>query len=500
MKIYTAQQIRNADAFTIKNEPISSIDLMERASNQVYKWLISKYSKQTKFSIFCGVGNNGGDGLAVARLLHQKGYSVQVFEVLFSKKTSVDYGINRKRLEGLKIPISILQAPKDIQELIENTTIIDAIFGSGLSREVDGWVGELITQLNLIKSTKISIDIASGLFSENNDANNGPIFKPHYTLSFQFQKLAFMFPENQIYVGKVKVLPIGISEEYILTETTGYFTLERFTAKLIHRKSNKFDYKNTYGHALMIGGSFGKMGAMILASHACLKSGAGLVSAHVPYLGNDILQNSLPEAMTLPDTDPKILTELKDLENYSAIGVGPGMGTRSKTQKLFYEILCSAKQPLVIDADALNILSENPDWINLLPNGSVLTPHLGELNRLLLTGKKPLERLKITKDFTKKNKVFVIIKGAHTSLVCPDGEVFFNTTGNPGMATAGSGDVLTGIITGLLSQGYEPKQAALLGVYIHGLAGDIGIKTESRESLLASNIVENLGKAFKKLK
>lgn len=501
MKIYTAQQVRKADIFTIKNEPITSVDLMERAANGAFNWLTKKFKKKTSFSIFCGVGNNGGDGLVIARMLYQKGFPVNVYEVQFSSNYSEDYSTNKKRLEDLGIPVFEVKPDSDLLSIEYGNVIIDCVFGSGLSKEIDEdqWIGVLISKLNKQLCTRISIDIASGLFCEDNDTNDGVIFKPDYTLTFQFPKLAFLFPHNSIYVGEFRVIPIGISEEFMLTESTQFFTTEKFTAKLIRKKGSKFDYKGTYGHALIMAGSYGKMGAAVLATKSCLKSGAGLVTAHLPNSGNDIMQISVPEVMTWTDYQSDFLSELKETGSFSSIGIGPGIGKKQETQHLLHSLLKTYKKPMVLDADALNILSENKEWLKLIPKGSIITPHLGEWKRLAGTSKGDYGQLRSAMLFAQDYQVIVILKGARTAVVCPNGEVFFNTSGNPGMGTAGSGDVLTGVLTGLLAQGYKSIQAAILGVYVHGLAGDIALKKGCRESVTAGEIIDCLGKAFQKL-
>ncbi len=499
MKIYNTEQVRRADSYTIQNEPISSLYLMERAATSAFNWIRNKFKKKTTFSIFCGAGNNGGDGLVIARLLQQAGYSVRVYEVQFSRRSSEDNLINKARLQDLKIPIITLFSDSDFSKIEYGNVIIDAIFGSGLTQSVKGWIGELIAELNNQPIKRIAIDIASGLFVENNDENTGIIFMPNFTLTFEFPKLAFMFPSNDEFVGEFMVLPIGISEEYIFLEPTKHFTIETFTAKIILKKRSKFDYKGTYGHALIMAGSSGKMGAAVLAVKAALKSGTGLVTAHIPNSGNDIMQISVPEVMTWTDYQSAFLSELKETDSFSSIGIGPGIGKKKETQQLLHLVLKTYKKPMVIDADALNILSENKEWLKLIPKGSIITPHLGEWKRLVGESVGGYSQLESAKLFAEKYSINLVLKGAHTAVVCSNGEVFFNTTGNPGMATAGSGDVLTGILTGLLAQRYKPLQAAILGVYIHGLAGDIALKKESRESLVASDIINHLGEAFQKL-
>ena len=494
MKIFTAKQTQKADAFTIQNEPISSINLMERASLQVFLWLQETFQKETHFDVFCGPGNNGGDGLAIARMLVDAEFSVKVW-CINAGKCSVDFQINHKRLEAVTVEVEDVDET-NYQKVQTTGVIIDAIFGSGLSRSVTGWIGDLIQKLNFQSSPKVSIDIASGLFSENNDENKGIIFQPDHTLTFELEKLAFQFPENQQFIGGLKVLSIGLHSDFISNEKTDYFITDEFTVKLMHKKGNSFAYKNTFGHALLVTGSTGKMGASVLCSKACLKSGAGLVTAHIPKNGNQILQVSVPEVMTISDSSLDSVSDKIDISSYQFVGVGPGLGQSKDVLIVLINILAQSKNAVVIDADAINVLADHSELIQTVPDGSIFTPHLGEWRRLVGEWQGAHHRLKLAKEFCATHKVFVVLKGAKSAVVCPDGEVYFNSTGNPGMATAGSGDVLTGILTGLLAQGYPSKQAAILGVYIHGLAGDFALQNGSRESVIASDIIDQLGSAF----
>lgn len=496
MKIFTAKQTQKADAYTIANEPIDSIGLMERASKKVFKWLKKTFKKGTHFDVVCGPGNNGGDGLAVARLLFHSGFSVAVWHLNFGTR-STDNEINNSRLKELGAVIYPINEGNYL-EVKPTGVVVDAIFGSGLTRPVTGWVGEVIHLLNQSTAPKVSIDIASGLFAENNDDNVGTIFQPNHTLTFEMEKLAFQFPENQNYVGKLKVLPIGLHPEFISNEPTSHFITSKFIVKMMHHKPHAFSYKNNFGHALIVAGSKGKMGAAVLSAKACLKSGAGLVTAHVPKSGNQVLQIAVPEVMTNVDSQEDIISDVGDFSRYASVGIGPGLGLEIGALNVVRNILDESKNPLIMDADALNAISLK-NWSGQIPKGSILTPHLGEWRRLAGEWKGGFDRLEHAKSYCKTHQVVLVLKGAKSAIVCPDGEVFFNSTGNSGMATAGSGDVLTGILTALLAQGYSSKEAAILGVYIHGLAGDMARKKESRESLLASNIIEQLGKAFRSI-
>lgn len=501
MKILSATQIREADAYTIANEPIKSIDLMERAASSCYEWLIKQFDKSYSFIIFCGMGNNGGDGLAIARKLLSNGYKAEVIILRFSDKGSEDFLENEKRLAGLNIPITDI-FEKSFREFRmpgnqEKMIIIDAIFGSGLSHPVTGFVAKIIREINKSKATVVSIDIPSGLFCENNSGNTREnIIKAGFTLSFELPKLAFLFPENAENTGEWKIIPLGLDQNFISEAPCKKFFITKKTAGSILKPRKKFSHKGTYGHALLICGGYGKMGASVLTSGAALRSGAGLTTAHIPECGYEIMQTAVPEAMVSVDDSEQFITSLPKLEKYNAIGIGPGIGTEKQTGNVIKLLIQNSTVPLVIDADAINIIAENKTWMSFLRKQSIFTPHPKEFERLVGKSSDNFERLQKQIDFAKKFSSYVILKGAHTCIACPDGEVFFNSTGNPGMATGGCGDVLTGILTGLSAQGYSLKETCILGVYIHGLAGDIAVEKKGLEALIAGDLIDNLGAAF----
>jgi NAD(P)H-hydrate epimerase len=269
--------------------------------------------------------------------------------------------------------------------------------------------------------------------------------------------------------------------------------------KPMMHKRRKYDHKGTFGHALLIAGSYGKMGAAILTAKACLRSGVGLVHAHIPKAGYEIMQTAVPEAMLSMDRYDHYFSALPELDMYHAVGAGPGLGMEKQSQMALKLLIQECQQNMVFDADALNILAENKTWLPFLPQGTILTPHPKEFQRLAGHWKDDFEKLDILRNFCSKYHVYLVLKGAHTATCFPDGKIYFNSTGNPGMATAGSGDVLTGMITGLLAQGYTPGQAAVIGVFIHGLAGDLAMKEKGMESLIAGDIIEHLGRAFREV-
>ncbi|MCK4700576.1 MAG: NAD(P)H-hydrate dehydratase, partial [Bacteroidales bacterium] len=494
-KIFSSEQVKGIDQYTISNEPIASIDLMECAAGTVFQWILNRYENTKKVKIFVGPGNNGGDGLAVARMLAEKKYSVTVYWVKFTENCSKDWMINFQRLKDQGIAnVGILTHTDKKPQISTDDLVIDAIFGSGLSRPLEGFPAEIVDHINAAGAKVISIDIPSGLFGEDNSGNDPDnIIKASYTLSFQFPKLAFFFPDNEEFVGEWSVLPIGLHPEIINSTDTGYFFLTGSFIKSKLKVRSKFSHKGTFGHALLISGNYGRMGAAVLASRACLRTGTGLITAHVPRKGYDILQNSVPEAMISLDESDIIFTGIPDMDQYNAVGIGPAIGLKDNTQKAFSELLKTINIPLVIDADGINILGENKEWLKQLPKNTILTPHPKEFERIAGKTSDGYNQIQRLIELAEKYQIFIVLKGAHTAIASPDGLCYFNITGNPGMATAGSGDVLTGIILSLLGQGYCPGDAAFTGVYLHGLAGDCAVVKTGEESLIANDIIDYLG-------
>jgi NAD(P)H-hydrate epimerase len=502
MKLFRSDQIKQIDEHTIIEEPVVSIDLMERAAGQILIWYIQKFDRSKRIFIFAGPGNNGGDGLALARMLKSNRYEPVVCYVEFSEKTAEDWKTNLNRLKTETIvELKYLSATDQIPVISHNDVIIDAIFGTGLTRPADGLAGDVIRFINQSEATIISVDIPSGMFGEDNSGNDyNTIVSADFTLSFQFPKLSFMFAENAARLGEWIILPIGLSPNAIRNIISPYIFLEKKDVAVLLRKRNKFDHKGVFGHGLLVSGSLGKMGAAILGAKAALRTGIGLITCHAPLSGVVPLQSSIPEAMVIPDQDEIHISQVVNTDSYSAVGAGPGIGTAPETQRALYNLLKECKKPMVIDADGLNILSSNPGWLSIIPEGTILTPHPKEFERLAGKSDNSWNRLMRQIEFAKEHRCIIILKGANTSVATSDGRVFFNSTGNPGMAKAGSGDTLTGIILSLLSQGYRPEEAAILGVYLHGLAGDIAVEESSCESIIATDIINNLSKAFNRLR
>lgn len=503
MKIFSAAKIREWDAYTIENEPISSIELMNRAAKTFVDWFVRLYpDTEQPVWIFAGTGNNGGDGLAVAQLLHRAFYTAKVFVCDFSGKHSPDFQAQLdafKTIRGIE-PIETIRE-NEVASLVRvnqlnnaDAVIIDALFGSGLSRPLEGeWV-QLIDLLNGMPNEIVAIDLPSGLFADRH--TDAPCIHATRTFSFQVPKLAFFFPENADRVGEWTFGSIGLHPAFGQEAKTPFHFLTGVEAGKLVRPREKFSHKGTYGHALLIAGAYGKMGAAVLAARACLRAGVGLLSVHAPGFGCDVVQTAVPEAMFLSDFEDKFWSEAPDIQAYAAVGVGPGIGTKRATADALEALLRSASKPLVLDADALNLLSEHPDWWEFVPANSILTPHPKEFERLFGKAKNDFERNDLQRQKAQEHSVFIVLKGAFTAIAEPDGNCWFNSTGNPGMATGGSGDVLTGILTGLLAQGYVPEDACRLGVFLHGLAGDLAAAERSEPALTANDIVDFLGKAW----
>lgn len=501
MKIFPTTQIAKIDQLTILNEPIDDIDLMERAAKTIADYLINDSGYKGEVVVFCGPGNNGGDGLAVARMLAhiEEHFRVTVVIVDFGKGVQGSPAINLNRLiEQHRAKIEFVNLLSDLPHLSNDCLVIDALFGSGLNRPLKGLAADIVKVINQSKAKVLSIDIPSGLMGEDNGSNNYEcIVKADQTITFQFPKLSCLFAENEIYIGDLRIHDIGLHPQAINETSTSYYLFDDAEVAKLIKLRTKFSHKGSYGHGLLIAGSYGKMGAAVLGSKACLRSGVGLLTTHVPFRGYAILQTAIPEAMISIDESDLMFTGVCKLEDYSAIGVGPGIGQKVNTVRGLKKLIDEAKQPIVFDADALNILGQNREWLSLLPSGSVLTPHPKEFERMAGITESGYQRMQVAIAFAKKYRVVLVVKGAYTMVINLEGEVWFNSTGNPGMATAGSGDALTGIILALLSQGYSSFDAARVGVYVHGLAGDIAAARRGYEALIASDIIENLGEAFK---
>jgi len=512
MKILSSAQLKIVDAHTIEQEQINSIDLMERASRAVADKIRSRWTVDTPMKIFAGPGNNGGDALAVARMLGESNYKVYVYLFNTLGKLSPDCQSNRQRLLDFQEVKQSMSVSRNIEfveitsqfnppQLEEGDVVIDGLFGTGLSRPLNGGFSSVVKYINASPATVVSIDVPSGLMCEDNTYNvMNHIIKADYTYTIQHPKLAFFFPEHEQFVGQWEVLDIGIVDPCNEETDTPYIFTERADVKTMLKTRSRFVHKGMEGHALLIAGKKGMAGAAILSARACMRGGVGKLTIRTPECNAHILQAAVPEAILNVDVDPNCFSQAMDSGDFDALAIGPGIGTSPYTVQAFVEQVSSSKCRTVIDADALNIFGNHRGWVNLLPRRSILTPHKKELFGLIGATRNSYEELERTREMAARNQIYIVIKGAYSAVVTPEGRAYFNCTGNPGMATAGSGDVLTGIILALLAQSYKPEEAVRLGVYLHGLAGDLAAEELDFEGLIASDLVEYLPKAYKALR
>lgn len=499
MELLSSSQIKQWDAYTCREQRISSLELMERAATACLNWLGEHGYLKCSFIVFCGKGNNGGDGLALARLLLAKGAAVKVFILDAEAKPSPDFSANLQRLEQTGLSVQYLKTGDALPETNKTEVLIDALFGSGLNRPLEGQAAQTVERINSAGAEIIAIDLPSGLFTGKSSAGN-PVVRAHHTLSFQLTKTAFLVPENKAYTGRVHILDVGLDRGFLATVYSSYETIDKEMVRLLYKPRDLFSHKGSFGHALLIAGSYGKMGAAVLAARACLRSGVGLLSCHIPRCGYSIVQTAVPEAMTYTDEHGEQITGVQtDVSKFGVLGIGPGLGTADATVKALGAVLAAFKKPVVLDADALNIISALPEMLGAIPSFSILTPHPKEFERLFGPAANDFEKLDLAVRKARELNIIIVLKGHHTFIAMPGGKGYFNTTGNAGMATGGSGDVLTGLLTGLLAQHYTPATATLLGVYLHGLAGDQAAIVHSQEAMVASDIIEGIGESFKQI-
>lgn len=501
IKIFPTIQLKELDAYTIENEPVSSIDLMERASRALARAMSERWSAETPFTVFAGPGNNGGDALAVSRLLAERGCRVEVY--LFNTKgaLSPDCETNKERLAGVAgIDFHEITTQFVPPVLTAEHVVVDGLFGSGLNKPLSGGFAAVVKYINTSPATVVAIDVPSGLMGEDNTYNiQANIIRADLTLSLQLPKLAFLFAENAPFVGEWQLLDIGLSEEAIEEKETDFALTEHEDVASMLKPRGKFAHKGNFGRALLIAGSQGMAGASVLAARACLRSGVGLLTVHIPFCNNFIVQTSVPEAMTEIDINDVRFSCATDTDDYQAVGIGPGLGKAGDTEAALLEQIESCQTPMVVDADALNLLGEHRSYIGRLPKGSILTPHPKELERLVGKCQNSYERLTKARELARSAGVHILLKGAYSVVIAPSGKCWFNPTGNPGMATGGSGDVLTGVVLALLAQGYDAETAARMAAYVHGLAGDIACKKHGIMGMTAGDIVTCLPPAWRML-
>lgn len=497
MKIFDANTIKTWEAYTMHQQEIASIVLMERAAQACFNWLITNGYGQLHYHIFCGKGNNGGDGLALARLLIADNIRVTVYILETGKAGSPDFQENLQKLHKVTTAIHFVQPSFSFPVLEKGDLIIDALFGYGLNKPLSGMAKQLAAKINELSVPVVSIDLPSGMFADKSAAGNTIISATH-TLSFQTYKLAFMLPENSVHTGHIHILDIGLSADFMDTEPAPFELPEESLIRSIIKPRHPFSHKGNYGHAALIAGSKGMMGAATLAAAGCMRTGAGKLTCIIPDCGYTIMQTSVPEAMCIVSGDEYVAPFSSKLA-FDAYGIGPGLGNTVSAKKLLEQIFTEAKSPLLLDADALNCIATHNTLLKQIPPGSVITPHPKEFEKLFGKSNSDIDQLELARNKAAELKIYIVLKGHHTAIVTPFKKIYFNNTGNAGMAKAGMGDILTGIITGLMAQQYRLPEAAILGVYLHGLAGDLAAKTLSQRSMLASDLIHFLGQAWQVL-
>lgn len=499
MKFFNTSIIKAIDAYTIEHEPVASIDLMERAARVLTSAILERYAGRG-FAVFAGPGNNGGDGLAVARMLHNAGCSVEVWLVNPKERLSADCAVNLERLSGIGVPVIQVADSFAMPSISNGTVIIDALFGSGLDRPVvNGVFADVIRGIDAVDNDVVAIDMPSGLLGADNDPSLQLIVLATLTLTLQFPKLSQLFAENDMFVGELKILDIALSQRAIAETPSPFeYTCKEDILPLVKPRA-KHAHKGVFGRALLVAGSRGMAGASVLAARSALRSGVGLLTVHVPACNNSIVQVAVPEAMTSIDNNENCFSDFIETERYTAVAVGPGIGQSEECEAALLNLIDTCKAPMVLDADALNILARNPKYMQRLPQGSIITPHIGEFARLFGATDSSYVRLQAAQVYAMTFGVTIVLKGAHTVVVTQLGTMHFNSTGNPGMATAGCGDVLTGCILSLLAQGFAAPDAARLAVYVHGLAGDIAAKEKGKTALVAGDVVDCLPLAWRLL-
>lgn len=471
LPLLISEQIRKADAFTIANEPITSVNLMERASKAFVGWFINHFpDKALSISFYCGTGNNGGDGLAIARLLKEHHYKcINVIIARFSDKQSNDFTVNLGRLLQADIPVTELNTGDAIPG--ENSAIIiDALLGTGLNKPLAGDYERLVKHINNLNSTIVAVDVPTGFFSEGEVDPDATVIKADLVITFQQPRINFLLPESALYINCWEVVNIGLNEKFIHDLNSSYQFMEEKDIRRILKPRHRFSNKGTYGHALIIAGQAKTMGAALLCASASAHAGAGLTTACVPDSGLVALNSYLPEIMAIvrnEDEPPEI-----EWDKFNAVAVGPGLGKGADAVKLLSAIIKNYKKPLVIDADALNLLAADTKLLKTIPAGSILTPHMKEFDRLFGEHKSWWKRLQTGIEQAKNLNIYIVLKNDYTIIITPDGKCFFNPTGNAAMASGGMGDVLTGVIAAMLAQKYSPLEACLIGTYVHGKAGD----------------------------
>lgn len=487
MKLFLPKIISQLDYATIKMGT-SQLNLIDNASSSFVRFIIPHLSKTENIICICGTGNNGVDGLYIALKLSSRGYQVRVLCIEGTSRPTSLYKEAKSTVLKSKISLEIYDSKQQVEEIQYDDVIIDGIFGNGLNRPLSDYYVQIFMAINRLNKPIFAIDIPSGMRAEGELMN--VILKCKATLAFQFPKLVFFQREASEFLGEWECTEIGISSNLIKNQASDRFLIDPQLIRSIIRTRNPHSHKGSYGHSLMIGGVIGMAGAVTLSAKASLKIGAGKCTIMSYAENREICQAGLPEASF------KHMERVMNDLNRQTVGIGPGLGKSKTAKEVLRSVIITANKPIVFDADALNLLSEDPILLAAIPKHSILTPHTGEFHSLFGTCTTDFQRFTIQKQEAIARDIFIILKGKYTTIACPNGLFYFNLTGNPGMATGGSGDVLTGVITGLLAQHYTSIEAAILGVYIHGLSGDIAEESQGAMSLMASDIISKIPHAI----
>jgi hydroxyethylthiazole kinase-like uncharacterized protein yjeF len=498
MKLFTREQLRMWDRVTIESHYSASSELMEVAARALAEVLVDK-APALRYVFLCGTGNNGGDGLVMARMLHEQQMDVLVVVAGDPASGSNDFRENLQVSIDGDLPLHFMNEVPNGLELDEDTVVVDALFGSGLNRPIDGWLADLIAAVNVLPNRVVAIDMPSGLQADDLHVQEGAIIEAEVTLTLEIPKRAMLFAEHDRYVGKMVIVPLGLDEDFHASQACDWVFLDdRELSGLLHQRS-KYSYKGMHGHLQVVAGSVGMMGACMLASYSAMRSGTGKVTASIPENGLHIMQTAVPEVMCKIGLGLNSIDRFVAIQGATAWVLGPGCGTGEGPTSMVDHWLTTGSHPAIVDADALNVIARE-GWQHRIPALTVLTPHVGEFDALFGEHATHFDRLQTQLEKSKELGIYIVLKGAHTRITTPNGEVFINSTGNPGMATAGSGDVLSGVIGGLLAQSYSPLEASLLGVYLHGLAGDVAAEARGIDSIIARDIIEFIGDAFAHLR
>jgi ADP-dependent NAD(P)H-hydrate dehydratase / NAD(P)H-hydrate epimerase len=514
VRVTTAAEMQALDRLAMDTYGIPGVVLMENAGAQVVRILWQEFPdlRARRVAVLCGRGNNGGDGFVIARYLHNVGVPVQVFILGELENIRGEARTHLEMLTHVGVAPQAASTPESVQalgaQLAHYDLLIDALLGTGLKAEVSGIFQQIIAAMNASARPIVAVDIPSGL-SADVGTLLGEHVRAHLTVTMALPKRGLLLYPAAEYVGKLVVVDIGFPAAVREQESVRCHVLEPQTiaSQLSRRAADT--HKGTYGHLLIVAGGLGKTGAAALASLAALRSGAGLVSLALPHSLNAAMEAKLTEVMTipLPEAEEGVLGAeaakrvLEWLEGKSALILGPGIGTHPETVRSVHEVLRQVRIPVVLDADGLNALALAPQSPGEIHTPLILTPHPGELARLrqTTTARIQADRLTAARETAQVYHAVVVLKGAHTIVAEPDGTLYINLTGNPGMATAGSGDVLSGVIGALLGQGYTPSMAARIAVHIHGLAGDLTAAALGERSLIAGDLVDSLARAFQRI-